>query len=186
MDTPAGELDELLTSVAGGDQKAFKTLYQTSAPKLLAIAQRILKDRGLAEDVLQDVYVKIWKDADRFDRHRGRAMAWMTIIARNKSIDMLRSLRRRPVQVDDTAETPLIERLPQPKPGADTVDRIALYRCIDELSPEHRNLILAAYFEGHTREELAQRFGSPVGTIKTRIRAALANLRTCMGAIEEP
>lgn len=170
-------LDQLLQRVADRDEAAFAALYRQTAPKLLAIARRILRQRGLAEDVLQEVYVKIWRDAGRFDPGRGSAMAWMSIMARNLSIDALRKRQRTPQPVAEMPDNSRVEFVWQPSAGIDAVDRVALMRGLSKLDDERRDMLLCAYYEGLTREELAVRFSRPVGTVKTWLRASLATLR---------
>lgn len=176
----AETLEHLLAATAGGDRIAFKTLYERSSAKLFGVVLRILKNRQKAEDVLQDVYLKIWQKAESYDPKQGRPITWMATIARNRAIDIVRATR--PEQtVDEPGDEEEIFRL-----GASEGEQVdlseleALRFCLGEMKEDDRNYVLLAYYEGYSREELAQRFESPVGTIKTRLRRGLLALRTCL------
>lgn len=173
-------LDVWLGRVADGDQRAFESLYRASASRLLGICIRVLHDRDEAEDALQDVYVRIWRKAAQFDPARAAATTWLATIARNTAIDRLRA---RPQH--QLAPVELIEAMPD---GGDTPlesteragDRSRLETCFDTLEPRRRRLIRAAFFDGATYEELAQRAGSPLGSVKSWIRRGLLQLRACL------
>jgi len=173
-------LDVWLAQVADGDRGAFESLYRASASRLLGVCIRVLHDRDEAEDALQDVYVRIWRKAAQFDPARAAATTWLATIARNTAIDRLRA--RPQVQL---APAELIEAMPD---GGDTPlesteragDRSRLDTCFDTLEPRRRQLIRAAFFDGATYEELAQRVGSPLGSVKSWIRRGLLQLRACL------
>lgn len=177
----AGRLADLLRDVAGGDRDAFETLYRSSAPRLMAICLRVLHDRGEAEDVLQDVFVRIWHKAAQFDAGKAGAMAWLATIARNKAIDRVRArpanLALAPIElVDDIAD-----EQPTPLQGSERAqERSRLDACMAALESQRRTLIRAAFFDGSTYEELARRAGAPLGSVKSWIRRGLMQLRTCL------
>ena len=176
----ADTLESLLAATAGGDRVAFKTLYERSSAKLFGVILRILKNRHKSEDVLQDVFLKIWQKAGSYDPKQGRPITWMATIARNRAIDIVRATR--PEQtVDEAGDEEEIFRLGgQDGEQVDLAELETLRFCLNEMKEDDRNYVLLAYYEGYSREELAQRFESPVGTIKTRLRRGLLALRTCL------
>lgn len=173
-------LESLMAATAKGDKVAFKTLYERSSAKLFGVVLRILKNRQKAEDVLQDVFLKIWQKAGSYDPSQGKPITWMATIARNRSIDVIRATR--PEQtVDEPGDEEEIFRLTgQDASEVDVGDLESLRVCLGEMKEDDRNYVLLAYYEGYSREELADRFDSPVGTIKTRLRRGLVALRACL------
>ena len=174
-------LQELLVRVAGGDQRAFESLYRDTSGTLLGICLRVLADRAEAEDVLQEVYVTVWNKATQYDAARARAMTWLGSIARNRAIDRLRSL---PAQ-SSRASIDIAETLPDPAPSpasqaAAATDRARLDVCLEQLEPRRKTLIRTAFFDGATYEELAARSGSPIGSVKSWIRRGLMQLKACL------
>ena len=173
-------LAALLAATAQGDRAAFARLYQATSAKLFGVTVRILMRRSLAEDVLQEVYVRIWDRASDYRPDKGAPMTWMITIARNRAIDALR--RDRPTMpIDSPAfEEPADpERSPFDWALAGEEAR-RLRGCLDLLEADHRRLILLAYCEGHTQEDLARRTGRPLGTVKSWLRRGLARLRDCL------
>lgn len=183
-DTPASAspqaLASLLEQVAAGDRRALHDLYHATSPKLLSICLRILKDRSECEDVLQEVYITVWRRAGAFDAGRGGAMTWLGAIARNRAIDRLRA--RKPTQTASAAERPdVADESPSALDGlTDADERAYLHACIDELSPQSRDAIRTAFFEGLTYEQLAVRTGAPLGTVKSWVRRGLIRLKACL------
>lgn len=175
------KVDAWLTAAGRGDQRAFDSLYQATSSMLLGVCMRVLGDRSEAEDVLQEVYVTVWRKAVQFDSARARASTWMGTIARNRCIDRLRSqpasALRAPIEVLDFAEDP------SPSPAAhaeSSMERAQLDDCIEQLEPKRQVLIRTAFFEGATYEELSARSGSPLGSVKSWIRRGLLQLRACL------
>lgn len=173
-------LESLLVQVSGGDRVAFKTLYERSSAKLFGVVLRILKNRQKSEDVLQDVFLKIWQKAGSYDPAQGKPITWMATIARNRAIDVIRATR--PEQtVDEPGDEEEIFRLGgQDAEQLDVAELETLRFCLGEMKEDDRNYVLLAYYEGFSREELAERFAAPIGTIKTRLRRGLIALRTCL------
>lgn len=174
-------LDGLLRDVASGDRAAFESLYRSSSSRLMGVCMRVLNDRGEAEDVLQEVYVRIWHKAAQFDSGKASAITWLATIARNKAIDRMRA---RPSGVQ-FAPVELVDALPDdgvtPSQASEHADdRARLDACMDTLEPRRRTLIHAAFFDGSTYEELARRAGSPLGSVKSWIRRGLLQLRACL------
>ena len=175
------QVDAWLTAAGRGDQRAFDSLYQATSSMLLGVCMRVLSDRSEAEDVLQEVYVTVWRKAVQFDSARARASTWMGTIARNRCIDRLRSqpasAMRAPMEALDFAE----DSSPTPAAHAESsMERAQLDACIERLEPKRQVLIRTAFFEGATYEELSERSGSPLGSVKSWIRRGLLQLRTCL------
>jgi RNA polymerase sigma-70 factor (ECF subfamily) len=173
-------LAPLMSRIAQADRAALRALYAATAPKLFGVCLRILSDREESEDVLQDVYLTIWRRADRFDPARASVMTWISTIARNRAIDRLRArgplARAEPVddlQVAD--ETPGAEA--QLAAGDDAA---RLAECLGELDARTQAVIRTAFFEGVTYEALATRMDAPLGTVKSWIRRGLARLKGCL------
>jgi RNA polymerase sigma-70 factor (ECF subfamily) len=176
----ATRLGELLVRVAAGDRQAFESVYQLASGRLFAICLHLLRDRGDAEDVLQEVFTSVWKKAGQFDPAKASAMTWLSMTARNRAIDRLRAAP--PRAMDDLS---VIDDLPdadaQPPVAAEQAsDRERLARCLDTLESKRRALIRAAFLDGSSYEELARRIGSPLGSVKSWIRRGLGQLRVCL------
>jgi RNA polymerase sigma-70 factor (ECF subfamily) len=159
------------------------TLYSQHADSARALASRLLFDRCEAEDVVQDVFLTLWRRPDRFDPDRGTARSWLLTVVRNRSLD---HLRRRSFKHSEDV-TDLADRLPDPR-GTDFADeldlaarKIALWSLVDALPPCQADLIRRAYVSGQTHQEIADETGLPLGTVKSRIRLGLEKLRCAMG-----
>jgi len=181
--SPPDRLVPLLEAAGRGDQQAFAELYNAAAPKLYAIALRILKQEGQAQECLQDGLVRIWEHAADYRPERGAPMTWMGIIVRRRALDMIRRSGRE--RVGNEAED--VERWLDGRalagPGEDPVDpveRDKLLVCLAELRPEQQQVLRWAYFEGLTHPEMAERSQVPLGTVKTWIRRGIARLRDCL------
>jgi RNA polymerase sigma-70 factor (ECF subfamily) len=172
-----GSLEALLQDAARGNHAAFRALYEAVSPKLFGIVLRITRNRSMAEEVLQETFVKIWQNAERFTPEAGQPMAWLTAIARNRAIDRIRAEKvERSQPLDDE---PALERLAAPA-GGDPVARESLRKCLGQLDDEARNCVILAYCSGYSREELAERFHRPVGTIKTLLFRSVRLLKACL------
>lgn len=179
----ASDLSILLQSVAGGDRRAFRDLYDATAPKLLGIAVRILRDRGLAEEILQDVYLRVWRNASRYSPEAGSPMTWLSTIARNRAIDVVRSRKAEPIAAAPVGDLDgdWLEKLAGQAGGdVDHADAEALRQCLGRVDAELRQCLVLAYCEGYSREELAERFDRNVNTVKTWLRRGLSALRVCL------
>lgn len=174
------ELARLLASTAGGDRGAFERLYELTAAKLLGISLRIVRDRSVAEDVVQDAFVKVWQSAGTYSADAGRPMTWLITIARNRAIDVVRSRRAAPV-ADDGDER--IASLPEPRDREqEFMDQDSLSICLERLDEPQRRCFVEAYVGGYSREELSVRFERPVNTIKTWLHRSALALRACLDA----
>jgi len=177
------DLGALLGRVAAGDRGAFERLYAATSAKLFGIVLRISRDRATAEDVLQETFVRIWRNAPRYDAASGRPVTWMAAIARNAAIDAVRRRRILDARISPDGDEDALAAVPDPAALAvDPGDREALRTCLGRLEAEHRDCVMLAYLDGLSREELAERFGRPVGTIKTWLHRALARLKDCLEA----
>lgn len=176
-------LEGLLAATAAGDAQAFERLYHATSAKLFGVCLRLLPDRDDAEDALQDAYAAVWRKAVQYDAAIASPISWLAMIAHNKAIDRLRSQsptrNALPIEVAET--------LDDARPGAPALaeqagDARRLDHCLERLEAERRTLIRTAFFEGATYEELARRTQTPIGTVKSRIRRGLVQLRTCLEA----
>lgn len=171
--TSAEDDASLLAEVHTGNDRAMATLYDRYSRVVYSVALRVLRDPASAEDVLQEVFMQIWRNPDSFTAARGSLGGWLAIVARNRAIDALR--RKRPTaSVDDVA-------LAAPGNFADEAERTTLMdrarAVIVKLPREQRKTLEMAFFDGLTHSEIAEMTGDPLGTVKTRIRSALLTLR---------
>lgn len=173
-------LEPLLAAAAAGDRAAFRALYEAFAPKLFGVVLRICRDRPMAEDAVQETFVEIWRKASAFDPARGSAGAWMATIARNRAIDLVRRRGRAPGwDAGDPDEA--FALLADPRQRADGgAEAMTLAACLGRLAETPRRMLLLAYVEGLSREELSARFDAPVNTVKTWLRRGLIALRACL------
>ncbi|HVG52090.1 MAG TPA: sigma-70 family RNA polymerase sigma factor [Xanthobacteraceae bacterium] len=181
MSTSA-DLVELLAAVAKGDQAAFEQLYSATRAKLYGVTLRILRRPDLADEVIQETYLKIWGSAAQFNPSLASPITWMVAIARNRAIDLVRkrtdlSLEEVPEVMEVAADTahPLSAR-------EMTEELRRLLACIGRLDADRRKLVLLAYYNGWSREELAKQFDKPVNSIKTWLRRSLIEIRGCLEA----
>jgi RNA polymerase sigma-70 factor (ECF subfamily) len=175
------ELVWLLAAVANGDEAAFERLYAATKARLFGVVIRILRRQELAEEVVQETFVKVWHGAGQFNPALGSPITWMVSIARNRAIDILRK----------RAETSIEEEPASVEVASDTPDPLArramneelkrLLACVGQLEPERQRLVLLAYYNGWSREQLAARFDAPVSTVKTWLRRSLVEIRQCLG-----
>jgi RNA polymerase sigma-70 factor (ECF subfamily) len=180
-DADRQQLAAALARIAAGDRTALQLVYRDTAAKLFGVCLRILRDNGEAEEVLQEVYITVWRRAATFDADRASPITWLVAIARNRSIDRLRSTAKaramRPIE--DALE------IGDAAPGAlaqveMSQEHRRLIDCLDDLEPRHAEAIRAAFLDGATYEELAKRVAVPIGTMKSWIRRSLMRLRECL------
>jgi len=173
----------LLEATGRGDQQAFAELYNAAAPKLYAVALRILKQEGPAQECLQDGLVRIWERAADYRAERGAPMTWMGTIVRRRALDMIRRSNREHVGTGSEDVTRWLDTRAAADPGeepADPVARDRLLACMAGLRPEQQQVLRWAYFEGLTHPEMAERSQVPLGTVKTWIRRGIARLKDCL------
>ena len=191
------ELSRLLARAGLGDRAAFAQLYQLSSGHLFAVVLRIQRDRAQAEDLLQEIYVSVWKAAASFDAARSQPLTWMTHIARHRAIDSLRRAQTQPrlesITRDDDDERPdASEALADDGPGplellGRASDARELSLCLERLSAPQRQSVALAFFDGLSHAEVAERLKEPLGTVKSWVRRALQTLKGCLdrGAVRD-
>jgi RNA polymerase sigma-70 factor, ECF subfamily len=162
----------ILSKIASGDQKAFQQLYRENCSLVYTIAVRILRDGTLAEDAVQETFVKIWRSAGQFDAKLGTPQSWISIIARNVALDLIR--KRRPYE--ELSDTDIMEIAADPCEPSDP----KLCQCLAQLPEEQVIAIVTMYTYGMSHSELSSHLGAPIGTIKSRVRRATASLKKYM------
>jgi RNA polymerase sigma-70 factor, ECF subfamily len=169
----AGDEMRLVARIRAGDQQAMSELYDRYGKVVYAVSLRVLQDASAAEDVLQDVFLQLWRNPDAFDASRGSLAAWLAVIARHRSIDRLRK-RRPEVDIEDC----VIAGGPDLRDETERTLVIEKVRVVlAEMNPDQRKVLELAFFQGLTHTEIAEKTGEPLGTIKTRIRSGLQLLR---------
>lgn len=180
MSSDAGKrIEDLISRVALGNRTAFSELYDETSSKLLAVCLRVLKDRSAAEDAVQEVYVKVWNAADKYQITGHSPMTWLITIARNTAIDRLRAGR----QTEDIADHDhrLADSDPTPEQAVIAASEAALVqKCLNEMDADRRAAVTGAYLDGRSYKDLAEHFGIPLNTIRTWLRRGLASLRECV------
>jgi RNA polymerase sigma-70 factor, ECF subfamily len=180
MQTPA-ELSSLLASVARRDEAAFERLYEATSAKLFGVVLRILKRQDLAEEVIQDAYVKIWNSAGQFNPSLSSPITWMVSIARNRAIDIVR--KRSEISIEEEpAAMDVASDMPDPLARKDMTEELQrIFDCVGKLEPQRQRLVLLAYYNGWSREQLSRKFDTPLNTIKTWLRRSMVEIRECLG-----
>ncbi len=173
------EVSDLIKRVALGDRVAFRRLYDLTSPKLFAVCLRILRDRGEAEEALQEVYVKVWHNASKFTVSGYSPITWLAAVARHQAIDRIRA--RKPGTVDMIEAMEAHDgRLDPEKSMLAASERECIERCLSELKEERAEAVRAAYIEGHSYQDLADRFHLPINTLRTWLRRSLISLKLCL------
>lgn len=177
------DVEELVARVAAGDGRAFAALYDRTAPFVYGLLLRMLRNRDEAEDVAQEVYLQLWRTAATFDSRRSTAVAWIAMVARSRAIDRLRSETSRRAAVEGASVEPSPASA-DPEEDASISERRGLVRdAMAELPAEQRTALELAFFQGLSHREISERTDIPLGTVKTRIRAAVAKLEKALSAL---
>ncbi len=193
------DLSRLLARAGMGDRAAFATLYERTSPHLFAVVLRIQRDRGQAEDILQEVYVNVWRAANSFDAAQSQPLTWLTRIARNRAIDSVRRSQTQPRTQSpstvaggaDAEDDSVYDTVADSAPGPlDLLSRAAEARsldaCMEKLSALQRQSVALAFFHGLSHVEVAEQLRQPLGTVKSWVRRALQSLKSCLqGAVQD-
>lgn len=184
--TTANPFDHLdaLTRIARGEQAALHQLYQQEGARLLGVVYRIVKDRGMAEDIVHDACLNIWQRADTFDPQKGAARTWIFSIARHLALNAMRG-RERHVYTDlndlhEFADDDTFQHAFQVEEAFDWQTGERMDECLQQLEAERRNCVLHAYVDGLSHAEIAAHTRTPLGTVKAWIKRSLLRLRECM------
>jgi len=178
------EIDDnkLVKRVAQGDERAFLTIYDCYVGRIHALTLRILGDAMLAEEATQDTFLKLWSRAHMYLAERGSLLVWLLTIARRTALDRLRLETRRPTLSDSNDPTEAWEAIPNGDSLPEENRWRSMHFAVQALSPEHRQVIELAYYQGLSQSEIAEVLGWPIGTVKTRLRVAMERLRQEWGA----
>ena len=166
---------EIIALLAKGDRRAIDLAYQNYGNAIYGIIIRVVKSKEVAEEVLQDVFVKVWKNAGRYNKHKGRLFTWFANIARNAAIDSIRTARAKREAKTTSTENFVNENIYGTSEMK--IEDVGLKKIINSLDSKHRQLVDMAYFQGYTHSELAKELDIPIGTVKSRIRLAIKQLR---------
>ena len=177
---PDTELFDLLRRIAGRDHASFQALYRKTSPQLFAVALRILRQKELAEDVLQESFVAVWERASDYDAVRGTPMSWLATIVRHRAIDAVRRLGARPEGFAEGDEALALLAAGTDSAADRRMTLGALADCLDQLEAQPRDAVIYAYAYGYTHEELSARLKAPLGTVKSWIRRSLDRLKRCL------
>ncbi len=179
MDYSALTDEQVVERLVAGESWAMAVLYDRYARLVFSLALRILNDRGASEEVVQEVFVKVWRRAGDYDPGRGKFSSWLGGIAHHHAIDELRRRRARPAAADDeSAVADVAADGPLPFEAAvQSIEQQRIFHALECIPVEQRRPIELAYFEGYTQQEIAEKLGEPLGTIKTRMRLGMIKLR---------
>ncbi len=181
LDTNRSLIAAALARVPGGDRAALQTVYRLTCAKLFGVVLRILGERSEAEDVLQEVYVTVWRKAAEFDAARASPMTWLIAIARNRAIDRLRASRRTRLMEPIEAAAEIADAAPTADSAlASAQGNARLHGCLETLATHEHAALRGAFFDGNTYEELSERMKVPLGTMKSWIRRAMIKLKACL------
>lgn len=178
--TDQSDIEDLLVRISKGERAAFAALFSAEASRLIAIAQRIVRRRDLAEEVVQDVFVTVWRKAELFDPDRGAALAWLTTMTRNRALNLIRNDARMDY-LDSTTLADASDRELEALNAFDALaERNALRICLERLDEPKRRAILLCYVTGLNHGEAAATMKAPLGTVKAWIRRGVLALQECL------
>ena len=186
MNLLSGTDDQLVRLVAQGDAQALEKLYDKYVRQCFGLALRILGDAGLAEEVVQEVFLKLWTQPDRYSAHKGQFVSWLLSLIHHRCIDELRRKSRTEVALDDPEGGSLLDTAADPE--IDPGDQVWMHEqqqtvraALQGIPEEQRRIIELAYFSGLSQSEIAAKLKQPLGTVKTRMRSGLRHMRTILG-----
>lgn len=177
--------EQLMRRVANGDAAALETLYEQYAPAVMGLALKMLGDRASAEEVVQETFWRVWRNADSFCEQQGAFPNWLFGITRNLAIDTWRRVKVRPQPIFDDKEEQQLENNPDPQADVmesawTTIKHVQVRQALSILPPNQREVVEMAFFWGLTRQEIAEKIGVPLGTVHTRARLGLQKLREAL------
>jgi RNA polymerase sigma-70 factor (ECF subfamily) len=168
---------ELISEVVNGDQRAFLALYDRYSSRVYTLALRMMRDQMMAEEVVQDTFLKLWSRAGQYMNDRGSLLIWLLTIARRTALDRLRLESRRPTLSEANDPDQVWELTPEPESTSEEARWHSLYLAVRSLPEEQRNVIELAYYQGMSQSEIAETLALPLGTVKTRLRTGMDHLR---------
>lgn len=172
--------EELVALLKDKDQRGFNILYNNYSSALYGVLNKVIQSNDDANDLLQDTFLKIWRNIDNYDSSKGSIFTWMMNIARNLAIDKVRSADFRDSSYNVSIEDKVLHQIDDEYQSAQDVDGIGLQKVVDKLKPEYKQLIDLIYYKGYTQAEVSEEYGIPLGTVKTRIKSAVNTLRTLL------
>lgn len=169
--------NELILRVVRGDQRAFVALYERYSSRVYTLVLHMVNERMLAEEILQETFLRLWKKANQYAPERGSVPTWLLAIARRTTLERLRFESRRPVLSGGNEPSPLLESLPEPETDSEEARWRSLYLAVQSLPVEQKQVIELAYYQGLSQSEIADVLDLPLGTVKTRVRIGMLRLR---------
>ena len=174
------DLDTLLQKIAGGDREAFARLYDLTSPRLFAVIRAVVRKPELAEEARQEAYLRVWQKAWAYDPAKAPAMGWLAAIARNQAIDLKRRFAEKLSERSDSEEQQTDFAMPEAELA---LEMRKLRECLTRWPADRQDMVLLAYYQGFSREELSEKFKRPVTTVKTLLRRSLATLKECLDGV---
>lgn len=179
INSPQIDQNQLITELRLKNTEAFNKFYGNYSSAIYGVIFRIINDEDVAKEVLQDAFIKFWQKIDQYDPEKGRLFTWMINISRNLAIDKLRSKELRKAEKTDTLEN-YVTTIDRDNQGTVEIDSIGLKESLNALRDEERFILEMSYFKGYTQTEISDEFEIPLGTVKTRLRMGLKNLRNAL------
>jgi RNA polymerase sigma-70 factor, ECF subfamily len=173
----AADDQKLVRLVVRGDQRAFLALYERYSSRVYTLLLHMIDDRMLAEEVLQETFLRLWRRAEQYDAERGSVLIWLLSIARYTALERLRFEAHRPLLSDGNEPSPLLENIPEPASTSEEARWRSLHLAVESLPQEQRYVIELAYYQGLSQSEIAEQLDLPLGTVKTRLRSGMIRLR---------
>lgn len=168
---------ELISRVARGDQRAFSALYERYSNRMYTLILHMVNDQMLAEEILQEAFLRLWNRADQYVPARGSVLIWLLAIARRTALERLRFESHRPLLSDGQEASSLLESIPEPETTSEEARWRSLHLAVQALPEEQRKVIELAYYQGLSQTEIAEMLNLPLGTVKTRLRTGMIHLR---------